>query len=63
MYGAKGFKRKDYLKINRDSFYGATSPQAIEAESGAQTTTTNTGLSISEQAKREKERRRKGGAN
>lgn len=62
-YGAKGFKRKDYLKINPDSFYGATSPQAIEAESGVQTTTTNTGLSISEQAKREKERRRKGGAN
>jgi len=63
VYGAKGFKRKDYLKINPDSFYGATSPQAIEAESGVQTTTTNTGLSISEQAKREKERRRKGGAN
>ena len=31
-YGAKGFKRKDLINIDPNSFYGATSPQAIAAE-------------------------------
>ena len=56
----EGFKRKDYLKINPDSFYGATSPQAIEAESGVQTTTTNTGLPTLQEIEAEQKRRRGG---
>jgi len=65
-YGNKYFPVKDPLYVDPALFRGLNNPANRAGQTnqgGTQTTTTNTGLSISEQAKIEKERRKKKGAN
>jgi len=63
-YGAKGFKRKDLLNIDPDSFYGATSPQAIAAENNNVTTNSSpiSGIPISDIDAEIERRRKEGGS-